>query len=102
MFSSVTGRGEFTFHILILGPIVVCAVSCGKNTFFNWNLGLSEVCTYKHSEDNINNGNDDKIVDVENIVKSENATRIMLRCKSCLKTIKANKPEPEDASHDKV
>ena len=26
----------------------------------------------------------------------------MLRWKSCLKTIKANKPEPEDATHDKV
>ena len=37
-------------------------------------LGLSEVCTHKHSQDNINNGNDDKIVDAENIVKSENAT----------------------------
>ena len=54
MFSSITGRGEFTLHI--------------------WILGLSEVCTHKHSQDNINNGNDDKIVDVENIVKSENAT----------------------------
>ena len=32
------------------------------------------MCTHKHSQDNINNGNDDKIVDVENIVKSENAT----------------------------
>ena len=28
--------------------------------------------------------------------------RIMLRWKSCLKMIKANKPEPEDATHDKV
>ena len=28
--------------------------------------------------------------------------RIMLRWKSCLKTIKANKPEPEDATYDKV
>ena len=28
--------------------------------------------------------------------------RIMLRWKSCLKTIKANKPEHEDATHDKV
>ena len=28
--------------------------------------------------------------------------RIMLERKSCLKTIKANKPEPEDATHDKV
>ena len=27
-------------------------------------------------QDNINNGNDDNIVDVENIVKSENATEI--------------------------
>ena len=41
---------------------------------FIWILGLSEVCTHKYSQDNINNGNDDKIVDVENIVKSENAT----------------------------
>ena len=32
------------------------------------------MCTYKYSEENINNGNDDKIVDVETIVKSENAT----------------------------
>jgi len=53
MFSSVTGRGEFTFHILILGP--------------------SELCTHKHSHDNINNDNDYKTVYVENIVKSENA-----------------------------
>ena len=29
---------------------------------------------YTQAQDNINNGNDDKIVDVENIVKSENAT----------------------------
>ena len=28
--------------------------------------------------------------------------RIMLRWKSCLKTVKANKPEYEDATHDKV
>ena len=42
--------------------------------FLIWILGLSEVCTHKHSQDNINNGNDNKIVDVENIVKSENAT----------------------------
>ena len=28
--------------------------------------------------------------------------RIMLRWKSCLKTIKANKTEPEDATHEKV
>ena len=41
---------------------------------FIWILGLSEVCTQKHSQDNINNGNADKIVDVENKVKSENAT----------------------------
>ena len=54
MFSSITGRGEFTLHI--------------------WILGLSEVCTHKHSQDNINVGNDDKIVYVDNIVKSENAT----------------------------
>ncbi len=54
VFSSVTGRGEFTFHIWILGP--------------------SELCTHKHSHDNINNENDYKTVDVENIVKSENAT----------------------------
>ena len=54
MFSSVTGRGEFTFHIWILGP--------------------SELCTHKHSHDNINNDNDYKTVYVENIVKSENAT----------------------------
>ena len=35
-------------------------------------LGLSEACTHKHSQDNVNNVNDDK--NVENIVKSENAT----------------------------
>ncbi len=29
---------------------------------------------YTQEQDNINNGNDDKIVDVENIVKSDNAT----------------------------
>ena len=45
-----------------------------QDYFFIWILGLSEVRTHKHSQDNINNGNDDKIVDVENIVKSENAT----------------------------
>ena len=28
--------------------------------------------------------------------------RIMLRWKSCFKTIKANKPEPEDATQDNV
>ena len=54
MYSSVTGRGEFTFHILILGP--------------------SELCTHMHSHDNINNDNDYKTMDVENIVKCENAT----------------------------
>ena len=27
LFSSVTGRGEFTFHIWILGPSEVCAVN---------------------------------------------------------------------------
>ena len=32
------------------------------------------MCTHKHLQDNINNGNDDKIVDVENIVKSRIAT----------------------------
>ena len=32
------------------------------------------MCTHKNSQDKINNGNDDKIVDVGNIVKSENAT----------------------------
>ena len=74
MFSFVTGRGEFAFHIWILGPSEVCAVSWGKITFFIWILGLSEVCTHKHSQDNINNGNDDNIVEVENIDKSENAT----------------------------
>ena len=42
--------------------------------FFIWSLGLIEVCTHKHSHDNINNDNDDKTVNVENIFKSENAT----------------------------
>ena len=37
-------------------------------------LGLSEVFTHKHSHDNKNNDNDDKTVNVENIIKSENAT----------------------------
>ena len=32
------------------------------------------MCTHNHSCDNINNDNDDTTVDVENIVKSENAT----------------------------
>ena len=32
------------------------------------------MCIHKHSQDNINNDNDYKTVDVENIVKSENAT----------------------------
>ena len=43
-FSSVTGRGEFTFHIGILGPSEVYASSWGKFTLFIWILGLSEVC----------------------------------------------------------
>ena len=34
MFSSVTGRGEFTFYIGFLGLSEVCAVSCGKFTFY--------------------------------------------------------------------
>ena len=45
-FSSVTDRGEFTFHIWILGPNEVCAVSWGKFIFFIWILGLSEVCAF--------------------------------------------------------
>ena len=53
-FSSVTGRGEFTFHI--------------------WILGLSEVCAHNHSHGNINNDNDDQTMDVKNIDNSENAT----------------------------
>ena len=32
------------------------------------------MCTHKHSYDNMNNDNDDKTVDVENVVKSANAT----------------------------
>ena len=43
-FSSVTGRGEFTSHIWILGLREVCVFSWGKFTFFIWILGLSEVC----------------------------------------------------------
>ena len=43
-------------------------------TFFIWIMGLSEVCTHKHSHDNINNDIDDKTVDLENKVNSENAT----------------------------
>ena len=62
--------------VLTFGPSEVCAVSWGNITFFIWILGRSEVCTHKHSQDNINNGNDDNIVDVENKVKSENATEI--------------------------
>ena len=46
MFSSVTGRGEFTFHIWILGPSEVCADSWGKFTFFICIRGLSEVCAF--------------------------------------------------------
>ena len=46
MFSSVTGRGEFTFHIWIFGPSEVCAVSWGKFTFFICIVGLSEVCAF--------------------------------------------------------
>ncbi len=49
--------------------------------------------THKNSQDKINYGNDDKIVDVENIVKSENATENNVE----VKTIKANNTEPEDA-----
>ena len=33
------------------------------------------MCTHKHTHDNIKNDNDDKTVDVKNIVKSENATK---------------------------
>ena len=76
MFSSVTGIGEFSFHIWIFGPSEVCAVSWGKLTFFIWILGLSEMCTHNHSRDNINNDNDAKNVDVENIVKSENNVEV--------------------------
>ena len=32
------------------------------------------ILTHMHSHDNINNDNDDKTVDIENVVKSENAT----------------------------
>ena len=32
------------------------------------------MCTHKQSYDHINNDNDDKTLDVENIAKSENAT----------------------------
>ena len=46
MFSSITGRGEFTFHIWILGPSEVYAVSWGKFIFLIWILGLSEVCAF--------------------------------------------------------
>ena len=46
MFSSVTGRDEFTFHIGILGQNEVCAVSWGKFTFFICILGSSEVCAF--------------------------------------------------------
>ena len=72
LFSSVIGRNKFTFHIWILGPSKVCAVSWGMITFFIWILGLSEVCTHKHSHDHINNDNDDKTLDVEILVKSDN------------------------------
>ena len=51
-----------------------CAACITFRNFSIWILGLSEVCAHKHSQHNINNGNDDKIVDVENIVKSENDT----------------------------
>ena len=54
--------------VLILGPSEVCAVLSGNITFFIWILGLSEVRTHKQSQDNINNGNDDKIVGVKNVV----------------------------------
>ena len=67
MFSSVTGRGEFTFHIWILGPSELCAVLWGKITFFYLNSG-SEWSVYTQAQDNINNSNDDKIVEVENKV----------------------------------
>ena len=41
---------------------------------FIWILCPSEVCTDKHSHDNINNDNDNKTVSFENIIKSKNAT----------------------------
>ncbi len=41
---------------------------------FIWILGLSEVCIHKHSHDNINNDNDYKNVDVDNVLKSDNTT----------------------------
>ena len=50
----------------------------------------------------INNDNDDKTVDVEILVKSENATKNKVKVEECLKTIEVNKPEPEDTTHDKV
>ncbi len=53
--SSVTGRGEFNFHI--------------------WILGLSEASAVFIRQVYINNDNDDKTVDVEILVKSENATK---------------------------
>ena len=56
-------------------------------TFVDKGLGQDCMCTslqlvqvlclltYKHSHDNINNDNADKTVDIENVVKSENATK---------------------------
>ena len=46
MFSSVTGRGEFTFHIWIFGLSEVRAVSLSKFTYFIWIPGLSEKCAF--------------------------------------------------------
>ena len=43
-----------------------------------------------------------KTVDVEILVKSENATKNKVKVEECLKTIEVNKPEPEDTTHDKV
>ena len=37
---------------------------------------FKDLLTHKHSHDNINNDNDDKTVNVENIVKFENSTEI--------------------------
>ena len=46
MFSSLTGRGEFSFHIRILGPSEVCAVSWASLPFYLDSGSERSVCRF--------------------------------------------------------
>ena len=69
-------------------------------TFVDEGLGYDCMCTslelvqvlclltHKHSHDNINNDNADKTVDIENVVKSENATENNgVKCKILMRSL---------------